>query len=144
MTTRPTARPAPSTSWRRAPRGLCRPATGSRTLRRSRRPRWRNSATRPPTLALSRSAWGGETTMTAAELLADLRRQGFTPAAVGADIQVSPYSRLTDRQRQDIRDRKAELLALLQHAPAPSLLDRLLARQPGPAPTRRTNSFWDK
>jgi hypothetical protein len=53
--------------------------------------------------------------MTAADLLAELKRQGFFLRARGNDIQVAPIcKRLTDDKRQTIRENKGELLALLR------------------------------
>jgi DNA modification methylase len=51
--------------------------------------------------------------MIAAQLFTSLARQGFTLAAEGDGIRVRPRSRLTDAIRQDIREHKTELLALL-------------------------------
>jgi hypothetical protein len=52
--------------------------------------------------------------VTAAELLAELVGLGFRLAVRGNDIGVAPAGRLTDAQRQVIREHKAELLALLR------------------------------
>src|SRR5262245_54557335 len=71
--------------------------------------------------------------MTAAELLVDLARQGFTLAHEGYDIRVTPASRLTGELRQVIRAHKPALLALLAERRAPAFVweqaeaDRLLA-----------------
>jgi hypothetical protein len=51
--------------------------------------------------------------VTAAELFADLARQGFTLAGEGDGIRVTPASRLTEELRQAIRVHKAALLTLL-------------------------------
>jgi hypothetical protein len=51
--------------------------------------------------------------VTAAELLADLTRQGFTLARAGEGIRVTPTSRLTAEQRRAIVAHKPALLALL-------------------------------
>jgi hypothetical protein len=58
----------------------------------------------------------------AAQLFTNLARQGFTLAAEGNGIRISPASRLTDAIRRDIREHRAELLAILlaQAAPLPS------------------------
>jgi hypothetical protein len=56
--------------------------------------------------------------MTAASLLAELKRQGFRLKAEGNDIRIAPAKRLTEALSQDIRQYKSELLALL-HAGAP-------------------------
>lgn len=48
-----------------------------------------------------------------AELLAVLRAQGFTLAAVGDRIRVAPASCLTAELRQTIHGHRAELLAIL-------------------------------
>ena len=52
--------------------------------------------------------------MKAAELLADLRGQGFCLDACDDGIAVDPASRLTNAQIQAIREQKEELLALLR------------------------------
>src|SRR5258707_13980287 len=52
--------------------------------------------------------------MTADSLLADLTRQGFFQRAHGNDVQVAPFERLTDAQRETIRENKGELLALFR------------------------------
>jgi DNA polymerase-1 len=56
--------------------------------------------------------------MTAADLLADLRRRGFALAAEGQNIEISPFSLLTPELQQAILSSKAELLALLSREPA--------------------------
>jgi hypothetical protein len=55
----------------------------------------------------------------AADLLADLRRQGFRLTAEGAGIRVSPSSRLPGELRRVILAHKAGLLALLRPAVPP-------------------------
>jgi hypothetical protein len=52
--------------------------------------------------------------MSAADLLADLARRGFTLAPEGDGIRVAPASRLTGDLRAAIRGRRAGLLALLR------------------------------
>ena len=56
--------------------------------------------------------------MTAIEFLSDLQRQGFTliPLPKGK-LAVKPAERLTDPLREHIRQRKAEVLALLTSTP---------------------------
>jgi hypothetical protein len=61
----------------------------------------------------------------AAQLFTSLARQGFTLAAEGNGIRISPASRLTDALRQDIREHKAELLAILLAPAAPLPSPRL-------------------
>jgi hypothetical protein len=57
--------------------------------------------------------------MTAADLLADLTRQGFSLSAEGGGIRVTPASHLTAEQRKAIQAHKPALLALLPRtAPA--------------------------
>ena len=58
--------------------------------------------------------------MTAAELLTDLQRQGFslTPLPEGK-LAVSPADKLTDTLRAQLRQRKAEVLALLTQPARP-------------------------
>jgi len=51
--------------------------------------------------------------MSAAELLVELDRQGFTLAAEGDRIRVAPASRLTAELRDRIGQHKAELLTAL-------------------------------
>jgi hypothetical protein len=51
--------------------------------------------------------------VTAAELLADLARDGFTLVPEGEGIRVSPVSRLTPARRRAIAAHKPALLALL-------------------------------
>jgi len=51
--------------------------------------------------------------MPVAELLASLRRQGFTLSREGAHIRVAPSSALSEQQRMALRAHKAELLRLL-------------------------------
>jgi hypothetical protein len=62
--------------------------------------------------------------MTAAQLLSELARQGFTLIAEGDGIRVRPASRLTEELRQAVRRHKSELLVLLAGAgssgPAPA------------------------
>jgi hypothetical protein len=60
--------------------------------------------------------------MTAAELLADLTRQGFNLAPEGDGIGVRPARRLTEQQQEAIRAHKPALLTLLAAPPqlAPS------------------------
>jgi hypothetical protein len=73
--------------------------------------------------------------VSAAELLADLIRQGFTLTPEGEGIRVTPASRLTPAARQAIADHKPALLALLAapHRPVPGFVwdqaeaERLLA-----------------
>src|SRR5262245_16678586 len=50
------------------------------------------------------------------DLLADLARRGFTVRAVAGSISVIPASRLTPGDREAIRERRAELLAILSPA----------------------------
>jgi hypothetical protein len=57
--------------------------------------------------------------VTAADLLEDLARQGFTLAAEGDGIRVRPASRLSEDLRQAVRRYKAELLAILSAQAAP-------------------------
>ena len=52
--------------------------------------------------------------MTAAELLADLKHQGFTLTPEGNRLYIVPGSRLTPKLRQAIRERKQELLTLIR------------------------------
>jgi hypothetical protein len=54
--------------------------------------------------------------VTAAELLSDLIRQGFSITPDGAGIRVKPASRLTTELREAIRAHKAVLLGLLTDA----------------------------
>jgi hypothetical protein len=56
--------------------------------------------------------------MTASTLIQSLSSRGFSVLADGDAIKVSPASALTDDERQAIRERKAELLTLLQSEPA--------------------------
>src|ERR1043166_3586265 len=58
--------------------------------------------------------------MTAMELLTSLQRQGFNlmPRPEGK-LAVKPAEKLTDELREAIRQRKAEVLALLIQQPAP-------------------------
>ena len=56
--------------------------------------------------------------MIAVDLLADLRARGFVVAAEGSNLSVGPRRMLTDADRQAIRERKPELLAILHQAPA--------------------------
>lgn len=60
--------------------------------------------------------------MTTAELLADLHRQGFILKPVAGDrIIVRPFSKLSEEIRQELKRRKAEVLALLTSPfPCPS------------------------
>jgi hypothetical protein len=58
--------------------------------------------------------------VTAAELLADLVRQGFRRALRGSGLAVAPAGRLTDAQRQAIGEHKAELLTLLGAGAGPA------------------------
>jgi hypothetical protein len=51
--------------------------------------------------------------MTAADLLADLTRQGFTLTVEGEGIRVTPRSRLTAGQREAILAHKPALLGLI-------------------------------
>jgi hypothetical protein len=65
--------------------------------------------------------------VTAAELLADLTRDGFTLVREGEGIRVSPVSRLTPAARRAIAAHKPALLALLA------------------APRRQAHTFaWDQ
>jgi hypothetical protein len=57
--------------------------------------------------------------LTANELLADLTRQGFRLDACEDRVGVEPASKLTESQRQPIRESKEELLALLKPATKP-------------------------
>ena len=59
-------------------------------------------------------------------LLHILEHRGFTVTAEGGALRVSPGSRLTDELRFAIRERKAELLAMLSR-PDSSDLARFLA-----------------
>jgi len=58
--------------------------------------------------------------MTVLELLTDLQRQGFilTPLP-GGKLEVRPASRLPEELREQLRQRKGEVLALLAQKPAP-------------------------
>lgn len=55
--------------------------------------------------------------MTATTLIESFASRGFTVLADGDAIKVSPSSALTDDDRQEIRDNKAELLAALRSEP---------------------------
>lgn len=66
-------------------------------------------------------------------LLADLRTAGFTVAAVGDKLIVSPASRLTPKQRLTIRAHRDELLAAVLGKAACPLLPR--ERAPEKRPT---------
>jgi hypothetical protein len=52
--------------------------------------------------------------MNASDLLSDLIHQGFTLAPEGDFLRVHPASRLSDGLREQIRESRAELLALLR------------------------------
>jgi hypothetical protein len=73
--------------------------------------------------------------MTAAELLADLTREGFTLLPEEAGIRVTPASRLTPDVRKIIAEHKPALLALLAESRRPATVfvwdqaeaDKLLA-----------------
>jgi TubC N-terminal docking domain len=78
--------------------------------------------------------------VTAADLLADLARQGFTLAPEGEDLRVRPASRLAEDLREAVRQHKAELLALLRGR-EDGVLVRVLERDQGlPAGALR---LWD-
>jgi hypothetical protein len=52
--------------------------------------------------------------MTVHELLADLRRQGFHLTPLPGDrLEVRPFSKLSEALRQELKQRKAEVLELL-------------------------------
>jgi hypothetical protein len=69
-----------------------------------------------------------------AELLADLRRQGFDLCAVEGGIRVQPASRLTAELRGQILERKAELLALLRGWVSPATAERVATAGPPDRP----------
>jgi hypothetical protein len=73
--------------------------------------------------------------MTPKKLLAELIRQGCRLAVCGNNIEVAPISQLTERVRQDIRQNKCKLMALLR-AEGP-LEGRVLAPGKGQQKTRR-------
>src|SRR5215831_169636 len=74
--------------------------------------------------------------MTAHELLADLRRQGFCLTPLPGDrLEVRPFSKLPQALRQELRQRKAEVLALLKaQAPGRVFLSRPLGHEDNPDP----------
>jgi rubrerythrin len=80
--------------------------------------------------------------MTAAELLTSLAAQGFQMVPLGADkLGVRPASKLTDELREALKQKKAEVLALLSFPawPCPSCGSQVrLEAQDQYAPTR----FW--
>jgi hypothetical protein len=51
--------------------------------------------------------------MRVADFISDLKVAGFSVAAEGPDLVVMPASKLTDPQRQFIRQHKAEIMAAL-------------------------------
>jgi hypothetical protein len=66
--------------------------------------------------------------MDAAELLAELKRQGFVVAAAEGGLRVAPASRLSPELREQLRAYKAELLVLLtgEQAAVPAEMERIL------------------
>lgn len=56
--------------------------------------------------------------MATVRALKRMRRHGFTLRWVGNDLAISPFSSLSDEQRQFIRGHKVALVALLQDAEA--------------------------
>ncbi len=59
--------------------------------------------------------------MTAHELLADLRKQGFQLTPLPGDrLEVRPFSKLPEELREQLRRCKAEVLALLNRRQEPS------------------------
>ena len=72
-------------------------------------------------------------TITSPTLLADLTRRGFTVRVVAGSISVIPGSGLTSTDRQAIRERRAELLALL--SPAEPWDQRVALSADGLSPT---------
>ena len=62
--------------------------------------------------------------MYAGELLTELQRQGFTLTPLpGGKLEVKPASRLPQELRAELKQRKAEVLALLQQQEPPAPLD---------------------
>jgi hypothetical protein len=57
----------------------------------------------------------------AASLVDDLRRRGFTLRARGGDLVVTPGQDLTLADRESLRDRKAEVLAVLAPPETPRI-----------------------
>lgn len=58
--------------------------------------------------------------MQASELLTNLHQQGFTLTPLpGGKLEVRPASKLPEELRQELKQRKAEILALLQPWPCP-------------------------
>jgi hypothetical protein len=51
--------------------------------------------------------------MSVADFISDLKAAGFSVTAQGLDLVVMPASKLTDSQRQFIRQNKAEIIAAL-------------------------------
>ncbi len=78
--------------------------------------------------------------MIAAELLADLARQGFVIAPEGSGVRVAPASRLSAKLRLAIVTHRAELLAALR--PAVLLDPDAAAARSAPQP-QATFSSWD-
>jgi hypothetical protein len=74
--------------------------------------------------------------MTPGYLLADLTRHGFRLVVSGNDIRVAPAGKLTDSQRQVIRENKGELLALIRAGVPPAARRR--ARKPQRKPPGAT------
>src|SRR3989442_10325745 len=74
--------------------------------------------------------------MTAQELLANLSHQGFILRPLpGEKLEVKPARRLTPELREELRQRKAEILALLKsQPPARSFLSRPLGQEDNPDP----------
>ncbi|HEV8715786.1 MAG TPA: hypothetical protein VGX03_23525 [Candidatus Binatia bacterium] len=76
--------------------------------------------------------------MTTHELLADLRNQGFQLRPLPGDkLEVRPFSKLPEALREELKQRKAEVLALLKahKHPVPSPDYRDLYRQTAEAIT---------
>jgi virulence-associated protein VagC len=51
--------------------------------------------------------------MRVADFISDLKAAGFSVTAQGPDLVVTPASKLTDTQRQFIRQHKADIMAAL-------------------------------
>ncbi len=86
--------------------------------------------------------------MTVLELLTDLRRQGFILRPLpGGKLEVKPASKLTDPLREQLRQRRVEVLALLtqqaaswpcRHCGRPAVIEDVVPSLDG----TRTLTLW--
>jgi TubC N-terminal docking domain len=68
--------------------------------------------------------------MTTHELLADLRKQGFQLTPLPGDrLEVRPFSKLSVELREQLQQRKAEILALITQKPDYRALYEDMVRQ---------------